>query len=316
MRIVVLGAGGRYKTETAIAHAARSLGHRCRQINSVRWWRLLGRSSGPIVRRLVDAFDPEFVLVTRHAILAGEDAIRAAIKSRRAAFWYFDSQPRPAVLSLGRLVGRMFITSPSQISQYRQAGIPSVGFLPQGVDPVLDRPSPSAPRRFACDVSFIGSGQYPHRYDVLRAVANVCKLQIRGPGWKGAPSDLPVAGGRVRGPTFARAVRAAAISLGANALPSQDRDRASASNRMWKVLGCGGFFLGPYTEGIDALAEDRRHCAWYRDIPDAVRLVRHYLAASDERAAIATAGRRHALTHHTYAHRLELLLNDRSYELT
>jgi spore maturation protein CgeB len=124
-----------------------------------------------------------------------------------------------------------------------------------------------------------------------------------------------VTGGRIRGARFAQAVRGAAISLGANALAAQDLDRASASNRMWKILGCGGFYLGPRVEGIETFAEDNRHCAWYRDIPHAVSLVRHYLAAPEERALIAAAGRAHALAYHTYAHRLELLLDGRSYEL-
>ena len=119
----------------------------------------------------------------------------------------------------------------------------------------------------------------------------------------------------MRGVRFRQAVRGAAISLGASAVAEQDQDRASASNRMWKVLGCGGFFLGAYVEGIEALADDRRHCVWYRDVPHAVALVQEYLASPSERARIAAAGRTHALEKHTYAHRLELLLDGRDYPL-
>jgi len=315
VRILVLGAGGRHKTESALTRAARTLGHQCRHINVVTWHRRLGRGAGPLVRRLVDAFDPAFVLLTRHAILAGDDTVGRLTASRRSAFWYFDARPNPDVIRLGRLVGTMYITSLAQIEDYRSTGIPEVRFLPQGVDPAYDQPAAHAPKRYVCDASFIGSGQYPHRYEVLRAIAGACNLQIRGPGWKGGPPDLPVAGGRVRGVRFAQAVRGAAVSIGANALPTQDRDRASASNRMWKILGCGGFYLGPYVEGIEAFAEDHRHCAWYHDVPHAVSLVRRYLGAPELRAEIAAAGRAHALAHHTYAHRWELLLDGRSYEL-
>jgi spore maturation protein CgeB len=315
VRIVVLGAGGRYKTESAIVRAARTLGHQCRHIDIVGWHRRLGRAASPVVRWLAEAFDPEFVILTQHAILAGEGTVRLLTASRHSAFWYFDALPNPDVLRLGRLVGTMYITNLAQVDDYRAAGVPVVRFLPQGVDPTQDSPAVHAPTRYRCDVSFIGSGQYPHRHEVLRAVAGVCNLQIRGPGWKGAPPDLPVTGGRIRGVRFAQAVRGAAISLGANALAAQDRDRASASNRMWKILGCGGFYLGPRVESIEAFAEDNRHCAWYRDIPHAISLVRHYLAAPKERALIAAAGRTHALAYHTYAHRLELLLDGRAYKL-
>src|SRR2546422_6206386 len=56
MRIIVLGAGGAHKTETAIARAVRTLGHSCRQVNVVGWTRYLkglppppvGRPRGPV----------------------------------------------------------------------------------------------------------------------------------------------------------------------------------------------------------------------------------------------------------------------------
>ena len=237
------------------------------------------------------------------------------MRGRRAAFWYFDPQPKPQVVALGRLVGRMYHTYLAQLGWYRGAGIEEVRFLPQGVDLARDRPAAHAPSEFRCDASFVGSGQYPHRYAALRAVAAVCRLQLRGPGWESAPADLPVAGGPVHGYRLRQVIRGAAISLGASAHPEQDADRASASNRMWKVLGCGGFFLGAHVPDIEAFAAGGRHCAWYRSPADAAEQAMHYLAAPDERQRIAEAGRAHALRHHTYAHRVELLLAGREYEL-
>jgi len=315
MRIVVLGAGGAHKTEASILRAARSLGHACRLVNVVGWSRYAGPLAGPAIRYLSDAFEPDFVLLTRHATLAGEPPLRAILRGRDAAFWYFDPQPRPEVVALGRLVGRMYITYLAQVDDYRAAGIQQVRFLPQGVDPARDFPAATAPSDLLCDASFVGSGQYPHRYAVMRAVAAVCRLQLRGPGWKRAPDDLPVAGGPVHGRRLREVVRGAAISLGASAHPEQDADRASASNRMWKVMGCGGFYLGPYVWGIETFAVGQRHCAWYHSAGDAADQARHYLASADERRRIAEAGRAHALRHHTYAARVELLLAGREYDL-
>ena len=85
-------------------------------------------------------------------------------------------------------------------------------------------------------------------------MAQVSRLQIRGPGWRNAPSDLPVVGGPVYGKRLAQVIRGAAISLGASSHPGQDRDRFSASNRMWKVLGSGGFYLGRHVDGIESFA--------------------------------------------------------------
>jgi spore maturation protein CgeB len=315
MRVVVLGAGGAHKTEASIVRAARGLGHRCRLVNTVGWTRYAGPLARRAIRYATEAFEPDFMVLTRHAILAGEPELRAMLRGRRAALWYFDPRPRPQVLTLGRLVGRMYLTYLAQVEYYRAAGIAEVRFLPQGVDPERDRPAASAPAELQCDASFVGSGQYPHRYPVLRALAAACRLQLRGPGWEGAPADLPVAGGPVHGRRLRQVICGAAISLGANAHPEQDVDRASASNRMWKVLGCGGFYLGPQVRDIEAFAVHGRHCAWYRSPADAAEQARHYLARPDERRRVAEAGRAHALRWHTYARRVELLLSDRWYEI-
>ncbi|HET6777550.1 MAG TPA: glycosyltransferase, partial [Gemmatimonadales bacterium] len=88
---------------------------------------------------------------------------------------------------------------------------------------------------------------------------------------------------------------------------------ASASNRMWKVMGCGGFYLGEWVQGIEALAADGVHCAWYRSLDEGIELIRHYLDRPEDRRRIAECGRRHALEHHTYAHRVQLLLEGRGY---
>jgi glycosyl transferase family 1/uncharacterized protein DUF3880 len=319
MRVLVLGAGGPYKTESAMVRAVRSLGHQCRLINVVSWTRYLKGFAVPLVRRLTDASAPDAIIVTRHAIRLGEDVVRSLVRGRRSAFWYFDPGSRPLadVAALGRAVDAMFVTYQSLVERYQAAGIGSVLYLPQGLDPATDRPVTRSPRRYRCDVSFVGSGPYPYRHDVLQAIAVACRMQIRGPRWDGAPRDLPVRGGPVWGRRFAQVVHGAAISLGAHALPEQAQERGGgASNRMWKVLGCGGFYLGAHVDGIEGFARDGEHCAWYRDRDHAVELVRHYLADPTSRARIAAAGRAHALAHHTYGHRVSLLLEGRGYTST
>jgi hypothetical protein len=315
MRIVVLGAGGARKTETSIVRAARALGHPCRLVNVVGWSRRSGRLSGRISRFLTDEFQPEFLILTRHALRLGEPTLKAMLRGREAVFWYFDPQPSADVLTLGRLVGRMCITYLAQLEIYHKAGIGRVTFLPQGVDPERDVPAAFALPWERCQTSFVGSGQYPYRYEVLKAVAAVSRLHIRGPGWENAPSGLPVVGGPVHGRQLARVIRGAAISLGASAHPEQDADRASASNRMWKILGCGGFYLGKHVPDIDSFAADGVHCAWYRNPAEAAELTLYYLAQPEKRARIARAGRAHALAHHTYSQRLQLLLQGTGYPL-
>ncbi|HEY8257491.1 MAG TPA: glycosyltransferase [Gemmatimonadales bacterium] len=317
MRVLVLGAGGDRRTEMSIVRAVRSLDHHCRFIDVVGWCRRLGPLGPPLVRRLGEAFRPDSIILTRHARRLGEDIIREMAAGRGGGFWYFDLSvpPLAEVVRLARAVGRIFVTCHSQMAAYRSAGVPEVLYLPQGVDSFVDRPAADAPERLRCDFSFVGSGQYVDRHELLRRIAAVGRLQIRGPGWSEAPADLPVAGGVVSASAFPRVVRGAAISLGAHATRAQDSQVACISNRMWKVLGCRGFFLGPWQTGLDRFARDGEHCAWYRGIDEAAELGSRYLADSRLRDDIAAAGREHALAAHTYAHRVELLLAGKGYEI-
>jgi Glycosyl transferases group 1 len=317
MRVAVIGAGKRYRTEASIAHAVRSLGHPCRLVDVLGWTNRLGRLALPFLQRYAQAFESDLVILTRAAYRLGEDNLRALVRGRRSAFWYFDIRdtPREETLTLARLADVMYTTYLQEVAVFRAAGIADVRFLPQGMDPELDRPASRIPAEYRCDVSFIGSAGGADRHAILRSIAEVADVQIRGPGWEQARGKLPVRGGPLWGPRFAQAVGGAKISLGANSVVEQAAQRASASNRMWKVLGCGGFFLGRYVEGIEHFARDGVYCAWYRDNADAVAKVREYLADPERRQRIAAAGRAHALAHHTYAHRLELLLAGRGYEL-
>ena len=316
VRVVVIGAGRRHKNEAAITRAVLSLGHACRLVNAVTWTQNLGRFAAPLLVRQVEAFEPDAVILGRHATLLGEDRLKKLVRGRYSAFWYFDLRVPPIqdVLTLGRMVDAMYVTYLPTVETYRSLGIPNVMHLPQGTDPELDTPPLSIPQRYRCEVAFIG-GNSPHRNSLLRAMSQVYDLQIRGPGWRKAPPGLPIAGGPVYAKAYAQAVGGAAISLGAHSLPEMAFQTASASNRMWKVMGCAGFYLGEWVEGIDVLAADGVHCAWYRNLDEGIELIRHYLDRPDDRKRISLAGRRHALEHHTYAHRISLLLEGKGYQL-
>ena len=317
LRVVVIGAGRKHKNETAIARAVRSLGHDCRLVNAVNWTQNLRRLAPPLLAGQVEAFEPDTIILSRHATLMGEERLRKLIRGRFSAFWYFDLRipPLQDVLALGRMVDAMFVTYLPTVETYQSLGISHVLYLPQGMDPEVDHPATSIPQRYRCEIAFIG-GNSPHRNVVLRALAPTFDLQIRGPGWDQTAPDLPVRGGPVYLNAYAQAVGGAAISLGAHSLPAMAYQTASASNRMWKVMGCGGFYLGEWVRGIDALSADGVHCVWYRSVEDAIDKARHYLDHPGDRRKIAEAGRRHALEHHTYAHRVRLLLEGRGYPLS
>jgi hypothetical protein len=319
MRILILGAGGASRTEGALARAASRLGHDAVVMDALGWRRRLGGAGARLLRWRVDRYAPDFILCTRHAASAGGETLSVLFRGRRSAFWFFDAvRPvPPSAVLLARLTDRSFSTYGYQVEALRACGAAEARFLPQGVDPDLDRPAASAPEAYRCDVSFVGSGQFPRRLEILRALSEVCRLQIRGPHWNGTGGGLPIAGGAVRGAAFARVVRGAALSLGINALPEQARERqGGTSNRLWRVLGSGGCFLGEWVAGVETFARHGEHALWYRSPDEAVALARRYLHEADARARIAEVGRRMALDRHTYDHRLTQLLAGQGYTST
>ncbi len=311
-RVLVVGRSGSHRTETAIVRALRSLGLRSWLLPIDRW----GRLPASALRLVVDTLAPDTIVLTRYATDLGPDRL-AALKQRRVGIaWFFDAKlaTDSPILSLVPYTDHLFVTSPSTIPSFRSAGFGSVAFLPQAMDPARDQPVTHAPDDYSCDVSFVGSGSYPHRWPLLERFAQELRLQIRGPGWQGAPASLPVAGGRVLGRSFAQVVRGAAVSLGMNALPLMDRDDIAMSNRIWKVLGCSGLFLGQWLPRAELLARHGEHCLWFRDADEAVTMAREMIGDPERRARIATAGRAHALAHHTYAHRVPYLLTGAKWE--
>lgn len=161
MRILIVGASGRFRTEAALARAARTLGHSARVVDALGWRRRLGPLGARLALWRCAGYQPDFVLCTRHAVALGESRLRQMLHQRRSAFWYFDAGvplPQGAVL-LARLASHCFATYGYQVDALQQAGAASASFLPQGVDPLMDRPARWAPPGYRCDASFVGSGQ-------------------------------------------------------------------------------------------------------------------------------------------------------------
>ncbi|MBA2292602.1 MAG: glycosyltransferase [Gemmatimonadales bacterium] len=314
-RIAIVGANASHRSEAQIASAARRMGATAKVFDVLGDTRRFGSLAAPILARRIAAFDPDFILCTRHAIRLGARRLRTLVRGRRSAFWFFDAVEHRGTVELGQICDVMYTTYANQRELWESRGVPEVRFLPQALDPDTERPASKLRPADICEASFVGSGPYPHRWTLLEAVAGACDLQVRGPGWNIAPPAIPVRGGRVVGARFAEVVGAAAVSLGAHAVPAQEAELASASDRMWKVMGCGGAYVGPWVPGIEMYAQDREHCRWFRSPDECVAIVLDLLGHPDQRRAMAARGHAHAMKEHTYDARLALLFDDREMAL-
>jgi hypothetical protein len=81
-----------------------------------------------------------------------------------------------------------------------------------------------------------------------------------------------------------------------------------ASNRIFNVLGFGGFLLHPYCEFLAGMYEDRKEVVFYRSREELHGLIQEYRRAGDERRRIAAAGLARTAKDHTYQHRVAAML--------
>lgn len=82
------------------------------------------------------------------------------------------------------------------------------------------------------------------------------------------------------------------------------------SNRIYEILGRGGFLLHPKTEGLDEEFEDGVHYVSYDrdDFKGLESLIGYWLSHDEEREKIRRQGFGHVGKHYTYRHRAAVLL--------
>jgi spore maturation protein CgeB len=75
------------------------------------------------------------------------------------------------------------------------------------------------------------------------------------------------------------------------------------SNRLYMVLGFGGFLLHPHSAGVAAQYQDGKEVVLYHSLSDLCDKICYYNAHPEERFAIAREGLAATTASHTYRHR-------------
>jgi spore maturation protein CgeB len=240
------------------------------------------------------------------------ETLRALCDVVPTTMWYRDLTipPDPRIVERARHVETTFLTAGGQTTDFEAAGVRRALFLPDGVDPEIDRPMPPDPE-FECDVAFLGSGGDEYRTNFLTRIARHFRLRTWGRDWDERAGKAVNWTGR---PAFSsdvgRVCASAAVVIGIErSIQREARIRNCSSNRMWRVLCAGGFYLGFAGPGIRDLLRDGEHCAFYDDEDHALEQLARYIENEAERARIREAGRAFVLAHHTLDHRVENLLS-------
>jgi spore maturation protein CgeB len=206
-----------------------------------------------------------------------------------------------------------------QVAYFRERGVKNITWMHQGFDPeffgIEPGKDPEDGKLYA-DVAMIGSMGYPLYSKRCELVALLRRKGIDikwwGPRlareirhipyfWGGV--HLAWAGQEVYMKDFADVIRHIRIFIG------QDVDNPlegrSLSNRVFAVLGCGGFYLCRRTRGVESQFEVGKDLVVFDDERDLLEKIRHYLNHEEERKRIALAGQKKVLTHYTYKKQME-----------
>lgn len=192
-----------------------------------------------------------------------------------------------------------FTKARGSIQAYKNAELGDVHWLPQGIDnnthntPFAET---LAQQRWEHDVSFLGAMDEWHEDTCDRT--NVITAIING----GFDLNTKPAYGEKASEVYYRTK----INIGSNHFPKVSH---AMSVRDFKVMGAGGFLLTNYVKDMEEFFIPGVDLATYRTPAECVSQTKYYLEHEEERMEIALNGYEKVHANHTYAHRMQKVID-------
>jgi hypothetical protein len=177
-----------------------------------------------------------------------------------------------------------------------------VRVLEQATDPAVFFPEHDA--ALAHELTFVGNSRRVMRRVIGDLLPTSRDLAVWGGDWEPLIGPEHVVGEYLPNDQVRRAYSSAGIVL--NDHWDDMREHGYASNRLYDAVACGALVLSDRLPGL----EERFGGAvvTYEGREELHALVEHFLAHPEEAAARGAAGRELVLAHHTFAHRVDALL--------
>ena len=265
----------------------------------------------------VETFEPDLVLALAQAPLSIQALKRLRRDGVPTAMWFVEDFRLFTYWQAYAPYYDFFavIQKDEILSALQGIGVENALYLPMAAQPDVHQTLelPAAERRkFGSDVSFMGAG-YPNRRVAFRDLVRF-DFKLWGTEWEGDPILAPyvqLAGARVSTEDCVRIFNAAKININLHS-SIQAKELVTGGDfvnpRTFEVAACGAFQLVD-RRGLMAelFAEDE--LAVFDRMEDMLPRIEHYLAHPEEREAIAKRGQARVLADHTYAARMQTLLD-------
>ena len=316
MRVLVIGRSRRRDIEASIYRALKRVGHTATIVDERRALKVVGlRAASAWIYGRARLFNPDRIIVSKPLGMRPEE-LHALAARVPTVMWYRDLRipPEQQIVARAREVHTLFLTAGGQARDYEAAGVRRALFLPDGIDPELDFPTaPSA--KYACDVAFLGSGGDDYRATLLERIKERFDLRTWGVGWERYGDRVAWTGRPAHYHEFNQVCASAKVVIGIDRnFHASDRVWGYTSNRLWRVLAAGGFYVGPASPGLRQLVGDGEHCALFDDETHALELIERYLRDDAERERVRAQGHAYVLEHHSLDNRLHNLLTGEPFK--
>jgi len=263
------------------------------------------------------SFEPDLVLCLAQAPMASQILRRLKKDGVPTAMWFVEDY---RLFTYWKGFAPLYdyfaiIQEDPFFEELEKVGQKNALYLPLAADPEFHKPqelSSVERRTFGSDLSFMGAG-YPNRRKAFRQLIKY-DFKIWGSEWDGDPTlerHLQMGGRRVTPEECVKIFNASRINLNLHSSVQAEQlvSRGDFVNpRTFELAACGAFQL------VDerGLLFDLFHSdelATFDSMPDLLEKIDHYLAHPDEREAVAARGREKVLAEHTYAHRMQALID-------
>jgi spore maturation protein CgeB len=263
-----------------------------------------------------ESFEPDMVLALAQAPLTHQALKRLRRDGVPTAMWFVeDSRLFTYWQSFAAHYDVFAVIQKSPfLEQLAEIGQENALYLPLGCQPDVHRPlelSPGERRKYGSKVSFMGAG-YPNRRLAFRRLVGR-DFKIWGTEWEGdhVLEQLVQRGGaRVSTEECVKIFNATDVNLNLHSGIRAERLVSGGdfvNPRTFELAACGAFQVVDRRELLPELfSEDE--LAVFSSVDEMVELVDHYLEHPEEREAMAGRARERALAEHTYAARMQSLL--------
>ncbi len=265
----------------------------------------------------VESFEPDLVLCLAQAPLNRQSLARLRRDGIPTAMWFVEDY---RLFTYWRAFAPHYdlfavIQKEPFFGELAAAGVANVLYLPLAAQPDVHRPlelTAAEKRRFGSELSFMGAG-YPNRRAAFRHFARR-DFKIWGTEWEGDAVLAPLVQGqgqRICTEDAVRIFNASTVNLNLHSSIRADQFVSGGdfvNPRTFEIAACGAFQLVD-KRGLMPELFDGNDLATFETFEELQEKIGYFVSRPEERSAYAARGRARVLAGHTYAKRMQTLLD-------